>query len=410
MQSIQNLKWLAVLACAAPVGAQTFSYPDFNSTAGLTLNGNATTVAPVLRVTPSLSGMTSSVLTDQAVNVNGSFDTSFAFQITQLINGGADGLAFVIANDPRGATAMGDGGTSMGYGWEASSPPTAAIANSLVIEIDTWLSTGDLSANEISVQTGGNAPNSADGGYSIGRISPATNMSDGQVHVMRISYLAGSLRVYLDDLLTPLLNVAYDFNSGGTWVASGTPVGGLALINGSSAHVGFSSATGGAWENHDVLWWNWSSCSAGVRYCTAKINSLGCTPVIGSIGSPSATAGFGFIVNGTNMRNNKNGLLFYGVSGRSSLPFQGGTLCVKTPLKRTGSTHSGGTPAPANDCSGVFAIDMNLFAVSTGTPLPLAALTVPGSVVTCQWWGRDPGFPAPNNTQLSDGLEYTVCP
>jgi hypothetical protein len=92
MQSIQNLKWLAVLACAAPVGAQTFSYPDFNSTAGLTLNGNATTVAPVLRVTPSLSGMTSSVLTDQAVNVNGSFDTSFAFQITQLINGGADGL------------------------------------------------------------------------------------------------------------------------------------------------------------------------------------------------------------------------------------------------------------------------------------------------------------------------------
>jgi hypothetical protein len=112
----------------------------------------------------------------------------------------------------------------------------------------------------------------------------------------------------------------------------------------------------------------------------------------------------------SNVRNNKNGLLFYGVSGRASSPYQGGTLCVKAPIKRSPAISSGGAPLPANDCSGIYSIDMNAFAVSAGPPAPLPALTIPGTVVDCQWWGRDPGFPAPNNTTLSNGLEYTVCP
>jgi hypothetical protein len=143
-------------------------------------------------------------------------------------------------------------------------------------------------------------------------------------------------------------------------------------------------------------------------YCTAKVNSLGCTPSIGFTGFPSATSGSGFTVRATQIRNNKNGLLFYGVNGRASIPFQGGTLCVKTQIKRTPSVNSGGTPAPANDCSGIFSLDMNAFAVGSLGGSPLAALTVSGTVVDCQWWGRDPGFPAPNNTTLSNGLEYTV--
>jgi hypothetical protein len=145
-------------------------------------------------------------------------------------------------------------------------------------------------------------------------------------------------------------------------------------------------------------------------YCTAKVNSLGCTPQIGSTGVPSATAGSGFNVNAVNIRNNKNGLLFYGVNGQTALPFQGGTLCVKAQVRRTPSVNSGGSPAPANDCTGVFSIDMNLFAVGGLGGSPLAALTVPGTIVDCQWWGRDPGFPAPNNTTLSNAAEYKICP
>jgi hypothetical protein len=145
-------------------------------------------------------------------------------------------------------------------------------------------------------------------------------------------------------------------------------------------------------------------------YCTAKVNSLGCLPAIAASGTPSATAGTGFIVTASNMRNNKPGLLLYGVNGRQAVPFQGGTLCVNTPIKRTTAVDSGGTPPPVNDCSGVYSIDMNAFAQSAGPPVPLPALAMPGTVVDCQWWGRDQGIAPPNNTTLSDGLEYVVAP
>jgi len=151
-------------------------------------------------------------------------------------------------------------------------------------------------------------------------------------------------------------------------------------------------------------------CAAPVVYCTAKVNSLGCLPTIGFTGASSAAALTGFLVTAANVRNNKSGLLFYGVTGRQTTPFQGGTLCVNTPVKRTNVVTSGGNVPPANDCSGFYSIDMNAFAHSTGPPTPLPALLVPGTVVDCQWWGRDPGFAAPNNTTLTDGLEYTVCP
>jgi hypothetical protein len=144
-------------------------------------------------------------------------------------------------------------------------------------------------------------------------------------------------------------------------------------------------------------------------YCTAKVNSLGCLPAIGAVGTPSATAGSGFTVIGRHVINNKGGLLAYGVNGQASSPFQGGTLCVNSPISVTGKLNSGGNPG-TNDCSGSYSIDMNAFAVSAGPPAPLAALTVPGTVVDCQFFGRDRGFPAPNNTTLSDGLEYTVQP
>jgi hypothetical protein len=41
---------------------------------------------------------------------------------------------------------------------------------------------------------------------------------------------------------------------------------------------------------------------------------------------------------------------------------------------------------------------------------PDAGLKVPGNRVLAQWWGRDPGFPAPNNSMLSDGMIIHIEP
>jgi hypothetical protein len=143
-----------------------------------------------------------------------------------------------------------------------------------------------------------------------------------------------------------------------------------------------------------------------ISYCTAKINSLGCTPAIGSQGMPSASAPSGFLVTCQQTRNIKPGVMLYSVQGRAAQPFQGGTLCLQAPIRRTLGLVSGGNPGPANDCSGTFAIDMNAFAAGQLGGNPAQELRQPGHAVACQWWSRDPQ--AQFGSSLSDALEYVV--
>jgi hypothetical protein len=145
-------------------------------------------------------------------------------------------------------------------------------------------------------------------------------------------------------------------------------------------------------------------------YCTAKTTANGCTPTVTFTGMPSASAANGFVVRADTLRNEKYGMLFYGLGGPSSTPFHGGTLCVAAPHARTMVQGSGGNALPVEDCSGVYQLDMNAYAAGALGGSPLPALRVPGTVVCCQFWGRDLGFAPPNNAMLSNALRYVVLP
>ncbi|HTF88896.1 MAG TPA: hypothetical protein VK843_10840, partial [Planctomycetota bacterium] len=143
-------------------------------------------------------------------------------------------------------------------------------------------------------------------------------------------------------------------------------------------------------------------------YCVPKQNSLGCYPDIGWSGTASASATSGFVVFAGEVRNNKPGILLYSITGSASTPFQGGVLCLQASVRRSSPVNSGGSPS-GNDCTGVYSLDVNSFAHGLTGGSPHAALKVVGTNVWCQWWGRDPGFSAPNNSTLSNALSYRVC-
>lgn len=135
-------------------------------------------------------------------------------------------------------------------------------------------------------------------------------------------------------------------------------------------------------------------------YCTAKTNSLGCTPTIGFSGAPSATSAAPFLISGSNVLNQKSGLLFYGYA-QASTPFAGGWKCTADPTRRTAVQSSNGSALPASDCSGVFVFDFNAW-IQGGAD----ALLTPGQEVDAQYWSRDPA--SAGAAGLTDALTFQI--
>ena len=69
------------LLCAA-VSAQSFSYPDFSSTAQLNLLGNSVQVGSAVRLTASATNQTGWLWHQGAMPIVNGFDTTFTFRIT----------------------------------------------------------------------------------------------------------------------------------------------------------------------------------------------------------------------------------------------------------------------------------------------------------------------------------------
>ena len=230
--------------------AADFIYPNFDSTAGLILQEHASSFNGKLRLSPAIGGSgLGGAWLDAKQPVKDGFNTTFQIQITDKHGIGADGLAFVIQNNPT--PALGYPGCNIGYG---------GISNLLVIKFSNYHWPDHAYENtygaydEIGVLMP-HSPATILWDSVTNTIAATTNgvdFSDGQIHTVKMVYVPGNLQLFLDDLENPLMTVyvnlakVMDLDNGRAW-------------------VGFTAASGADWQNHDLVSWIFASSGGAVQ-------------------------------------------------------------------------------------------------------------------------------------------------
>lgn len=147
-----------------------------------------------------------------------------------------------------------------------------------------------------------------------------------------------------------------------------------------------------------------------LNYCTSGTTSAATGSCVATIaltsGVPSASNAGPATITAQNLPNQKNGLIFLG-QGQAAGTWgpNGHFLCIQAPTQRTPSGTTGGTPAPAIDCTGTLSIDLNAVLATQGI---LGQTPAAGMVIDAQGWFRDPG--SSKTTAMTNGLEVTLCP
>ncbi len=206
-----------------------------NSYCQLTMEGQAVQYGPTCdcyEIT-STGGQNGSIWSPYTLDLTNSFD--FTFQVYLGVNdaNGADGIVFVLQADPDG---IGNIGYTMGYSAPFGSPNPIS-AQSLAIEIDTWVSSGvvptDITSDHVGLSDGLSNDHNLGGPYAI------ANIEDGAWHTMQIIWDA-TLQVY-----TLILDAVPIFAYAGDIVTNsfaGNPI----------VYFGFTSSTGGSFNEHRV--------------------------------------------------------------------------------------------------------------------------------------------------------------
>ena len=245
-------------SCLAAAAHATvlISYPDFSSTAGLTLVGSAApTGGPLnqLQITPAEFSQAGAAYSTSAVTLGPSdtFSTTFQFQFTQaggVVGSPADGITFVLAASPNG---LGSAGGALGYG---------GVGNSVAIEFDTYDNTPGVndgnSSNHVAILKNGDVGPSGDSdlinlyGVPVCNFGPSTPntapgcMSNGDVWTATIGYNGSDLSVTVQDASNPIFTVY-----------GSLPIDIASLIGTTNAYVGFTGGTGSGFEQQNILNW-----------------------------------------------------------------------------------------------------------------------------------------------------------
>ena len=213
-----------------------FAFNDFEEINSLNLNGDAQQQENVLRLTEDSQFQVGSAFFDEPIKLedNTSFSTEFQFQIGGGTNG-ADGFAFVLQNNIQGDNALGGVGGGLGY---------INIDQSVAIEFDSYKNPYDRNNNHISLL--GNGITDTE----LVSSDLTLDLNSGEVLNAWIDYDGSSdlLEVFVSDTIvkpeTANLSATIELQD----------------YLGDRARVGFSGATGGGSNTHDIL--NWSLTSS----------------------------------------------------------------------------------------------------------------------------------------------------
>ncbi len=233
-----------------------FSFPTFENPLKIIFVGNASKVGNYIQLAPPAFNNSGAIWYSDPIPVISGFRTEFSFRIRNGSNNtcedssipGADGLAFVIQNFIP--YALGTHGGGIGYD---------GIPNSVAIEFDLFSNDStqienffDPNGNHIAVQSFGQKANSSkhQSPYTLGINSKILQiLNDGTIYYSKVVYNEKEkrLEIYFDttqEFKDPVLVIRnFDLFSL------------LKLDRGYRAYLGFTSATGCAYQSHELLSW-----------------------------------------------------------------------------------------------------------------------------------------------------------
>ncbi|MBB6635989.1 cadherin-like beta sandwich domain-containing protein [Cohnella thailandensis] len=232
----------------------TFLYQDFaKASSRLQFNGNADYLDSGanqgdLRLTPSAGNQFGTVFNKERVSLRAGtgFSTYFTFNMSSPDGSGttpkgADGIVFALQTRSNSAGSLG-----VGMGFEN-------IKDSVGIEFDTfdngsatWGSNGDPSNNHVAVDYDGVVTHGKNGNPAAVNV-PGVDFNSGQdVHVW-IDYKSTEqkLEVFLSS----------SSNRPSSPILTETGLNLAERLKQDDIYVGFTAATGAAWQNHDIKQW-----------------------------------------------------------------------------------------------------------------------------------------------------------
>ncbi|MCO6431346.1 MAG: Ig-like domain-containing protein [Deltaproteobacteria bacterium] len=213
----------------------TSAFSDFSGSNinAFELGGDTALNGTELRLTRAVNNLFGTAYYKKKVNLanDRSFSAHFSFKMTNptcFIGDGADGLAFVIQQTSNTAGSAGGG---LGY---------QGVTPSFVVEFDTFDNASapvtEPNNNHIGININGST-------NSVASFTPGNTLNDGATYYAWIDYNGAN----------DLIEVRFNTNNTRPAGASLTHNFDLATNLSSDVFVGFSAATGGCNETHDIL-------------------------------------------------------------------------------------------------------------------------------------------------------------